>query len=84
MRCRSHTGAIAEWKSELDRDAEGDARDLILDLLERPQKAFRIETKGNATGTRKIAVCLQPSNRFAMLLSTLRAWDIDGVVIEKA
>jgi hypothetical protein len=74
---------IAEIKSEFDRDRLGDARERILGLLKRPEEAFRVETDVSAAGARKLTVRLNPSDRLIVLLTALRARDVDGLPVEK-
>jgi hypothetical protein len=69
--------AIAAIKSELDRDLSRDARERIFNLLERPEEAFRVETKIDPAGTRKLTVRFNPSDCLVMLLPAFGAGNID-------
>jgi hypothetical protein len=76
--------AIAAARSELDRDIPLEARERILNLLERPDEAFAVETDVGAAPARKVAVRLNPSERLLELLAALRAGNVDQPIVENA
>jgi hypothetical protein len=69
--------AIAAVKLELDRDLPRDARECVLDLLERPEEMFRVQMDVGAARARKVTVRLNPSDRLIELLAALRAGNVD-------
>ncbi len=75
---------------ELDQLISGmqlapDVRNAILKLLNGPSQLLRVEPKvrtaafGGATET---AICFEPSERLGNLLATLRAGDVDRLLVE--
>src|SRR5258708_3103738 len=79
VRCDANEAlaAIAALRTELEIDPAGDVSQRILDLLKRPEEAFRIKTDIHSTGARKVTVRLEPSDSLAMLLAALRAGNVD-------
>jgi hypothetical protein len=76
--------ALSQLRSELDRDLPRHLREIALGFLEHPEELVRVETELNAAATGDLTVRFEPSDRLRMLLTTLRARDIDRLIVEKS
>ncbi len=75
---------------ELDQLISGmqlapDVRNAILKLFDDPSQLVRVEPKVHIAalgGTKETAICFEPSERLGNLLATLRAGDVDRLLVE--
>ena len=75
---------LSALRSELDRDLPREAREVVFDLLERPEKLVEIETDISAAVTGELTVRFEPSDRLRMLLAALRAGNVDRLIVEQS
>ncbi len=68
-----------------DMQLAPDVRNAILNLLDEPSQLLRVEPKVPTTvigGATETAICFEPSERLGNLLATLRAGDVDRLLVE--
>ena len=68
-----------------DMQLAPDVRNAILNLLDGPSQLLRIVPNVSGApvgGTVETAICFEPSERLGNLLATLRAGDVDRLLVE--